>query len=208
MIKIAIADDHKLFAKGIEGLLAQEEDFQICGTFINGQELINFLENNQVDVVLTDMNMPVMSGDGVISAITSKYPRTKVIVLSMYDEEVIFKKCQKLGANAYILKDADPDELIYTIREVLDGSHVMSFQKAIQQNNDDYFFDSFRDKYRLSKRELQIFIMIKDGKINREIAEELHLSQLTIESHRKKINSKLGVSSALELVKKAMEMNV
>lgn len=208
MIKIAIADDHKLFAKGIEGLLAEEEDFQICGTFINGQELINFLENNQVDVVLTDMNMPVMSGDGVISAIKSKYPRTKVIVLSMYDEEIIFKKCQKLGANAYILKDADPDELIYTIREVLDGSHVMSFQKVIQQNSDNYFFDSFRDKYKLSKRELQIFLMIKDGKINREIAEELHLSQLTIESHRKKINSKLGVSSALELVKKAMEMNV
>lgn len=208
MIKIAIADDHKLFAKGIEGLLAEEEDFQICGTFINGQELINFLENNQVDVVLTDMNMPVMSGDGVISAIKSKHPRTKVIVLSMYDEEIIFKKCQKLGANAYILKDADPDELIYTIREVLDGSHVMSFQKVIQQNSDNYFFDSFRDKYKLSKRELQIFLMIKDGKINREIAEELHLSQLTIESHRKKINSKLGVSSALELVKKAMEMNV
>ncbi|GAB2625575.1 response regulator transcription factor [Belliella aquatica] len=208
MIKIAIADDHKLFAKGIEGLLAEEEDFQICGTFINGQELINFLENNQIDVVLTDMNMPVMSGDGVISAIKSKYPRTKVIVLSMYDEEIIFKKCQKLGANAYILKDADPDELIYTIREVLDGSHVMSFQKVIQQNSDNYFFDSFRDKYKLSKRELQIFLMIKDGKINREIAEELHLSQLTIESHRKKINSKLGVSSALELVKKAMEMNV
>lgn len=208
MTKIAIADDHKLFAKGIEGLLAEEEDFQICGTFINGQELINFLENNQVDVVLTDMNMPVMSGDGVISAIKSKYPRTKVIVLSMYDDEIIFKKCQKLGANAYILKDADPDELIYTIREVLDGSHVMSFQKVIQQNSDDYFFDSFRDKYKLSKRELQIFIMIKDGKINREIAEELHLSQLTIESHRKKINSKLGVSSALELVKKAMEMNI
>lgn len=208
MIKIAIADDHKLFAKGIEGLLSEEEDFQICGTFINGQELINFLETKRVDVVLTDMNMPVMSGDGVISAIKSKYPRTKVIVLSMYDEEIIFKKCQKLGANAYILKDADPDELIYTIREVLDGSHVMSFQKVIQQNNDVYFYDSFRDKYKLSKRELQIFLMIKDGKINREIAEELHLSQLTIESHRKKINSKLGVSSALELVKKAMEMNV
>lgn len=208
MIKIAIADDHKLFAKGIEGLLAGEDDFQICGTFINGQELLDFLETKRVEVVLTDMNMPVMSGDGVISAIKSKYPRTKVIVLSMYDEETIFKKCQKLGANAYILKDADPDELIYTIREVLDGSHVMSFQKVIQQNNDDYFYDSFRDKYKLSKRELQIFIMLKDGKINREIAEELHLSQLTIESHRKKINSKLGVSSGLELVKKAMEMNI
>ncbi|AFL83296.1 response regulator containing a CheY-like receiver domain and an HTH DNA-binding domain [Belliella baltica DSM 15883] len=208
MIKIAIADDHKLFAKGIEGLLAEEEDFQICGTFINGQELIDFLETKRVDVVLTDMNMPVMSGDGVISAIKSKYPRTKVIVLSMYDDETIFKKCQKLGANAYMLKDADPDELIYTIREVLDGSHVMSFQKVIQQNNDYYYYDSFRDKYKLSKRELQIFLMIKDGKINREIAEELHLSQLTVESHRKKINSKLGVSSALELVKKAMEMNI
>ena len=208
MIRIAIADDHKLFAKGIQSLLEEEEDFLVCGTFTNGEELMNYLEFNKVNVVLTDMNMPNMDGLGVISAMKKKHPRTRVIVISMYDDESIFKKCQKLGASAYILKDADPDELIYTIKEVLDGSHVMSFQKVLQQNKDDYVDDAFKVKFKLSKRELQILIMIKNGKINREIAEELHLSQLTVESHRKKINSKLGVSSALELVMKALEMNV
>ncbi|MFD2034132.1 response regulator [Belliella marina] len=208
MIKIAIADDHKLFAKGLQSLLEEEEDFEVCGTFINGEELMSFLAYNSAHVVLTDMNMPILDGEGVISEIKTYYPRTRVIVISMYDDEAIFKKCQRLGASAYILKDADPDELIYTIREVMEGSHVMSFQKVLLQNKDDEFDDSFKQKFKLSKRELQILIMIKDGKINREIAEELHLSQLTVESHRKKINSKLGVSSALELVKKAIEMNI
>jgi DNA-binding NarL/FixJ family response regulator len=207
-IKIALADDHKLFAKGIEGMLSEEEDFDVLDVFTNGQELLAFISKKHVDVVITDMNMPVVDGEGVIKAIKKGKKDTKVIVLSMYDEESIFKKCQQLGADAYVLKDADPDELIYTIREVHEGVHVMSFQKAIQQSNDDYAHDGFKDRYKLSKRELQILTMIKNGKINREIAEELHLSQLTVESHRKKIHSKLGVSSAIELVKRAIEMKL
>ncbi len=208
MIRIALADDHKLFAKGIEGLLSEEDDFDVLEVFTNGQDLLDFLKKKVVDIVLTDMNMPVLDGEGVIKAIKKEFPAVKIIVLSMYDEESIFKKCQKLGTDAYVLKDADPDELIYTIREVFEATHVMSFQKAIQQINDDYISDGFKDRYKLSNRELQILTMIKDGKINREIAEELHLSPLTVESHRKKIHSKLGVSSAIELVKKAIEMKL
>lgn len=208
MINIALADDHKMFAKGIAGLLEEEEDFNVLGVFSNGLELLDFLKLREVDVILTDMNMPVMDGAGVIDAVRRLRPHPKIIVLSMYDDEAIFLKCQKLGANAYVLKNADPDELIYTIREVCDGSHIMSFQKVLQQNQDDLYADLYKEKFKLSKRELQILRMIKDGMTNRDVSLNLHLSIHTVEAHRKKIHNKLGVSSVAELIKKALDMNL
>jgi DNA-binding NarL/FixJ family response regulator len=129
MITIALADDHKMFAKGIESLLEEEEDFQIKGVFHNGADLMGFLKKNRVDIVLTDMNMPQMDGSAVIEAVKKALPGIKVIVLSMYDDEVIYDKCIRLGADAYVLKGSDPDELIYTIREVNEGNYVQDYKK-------------------------------------------------------------------------------
>lgn len=208
MIRIALADDHKMFAKGIASLLEDDDDLRIEGIFSNGLALMEFLESHEVDVVLTDMNMPLLDGAGVIEAVKRLNPDLKVIVLSMYDDEAIFNKCQKLGANAYILKNADSDELIYTIKEVHEGSHIMNFQKVLSQNLDDGYTDYYKQKFKLSKRELQLVRMIKRGMTNREVAEELHLSIHTVEAHRKKIHAKLGVSSIAELVKKAFDLGI
>ncbi|TFV95882.1 response regulator transcription factor [Algoriphagus kandeliae] len=208
MIRIAIADDHTLFAKGIEGLLEEEEDFEILGLFKNGLELIDFLERNSVDVVLTDLNMPEMDGFEVLKKIKESGLSAKVIVLSMYDEEKIFKECVDRGADGFILKDADPDELVFTIREVHEGRHLINFDRIIEQARPNAFFDSFREKFKLSRREVQIIKLIKEGKTSREIASELVLSIGTIESHRKNIFNKLGINSRVELVNKAYEMNL
>jgi DNA-binding NarL/FixJ family response regulator len=207
-IKIVLADDHKMFAKGIASLLEEEVDFQVISTFGNGLDLVKFLENNSYDVILTDINMPGLDGIGVIQAVKEIMPKAKIIVLSMYDDELIFKKCQKLGASAYVLKDADPDELIYTIREVMENTHVMNFQKVLFQISDTKYPDLFKEKFSLTKRELQILIMIKEGKNNKDIAEELHISLFTVESHRKNIHKKLGVNSVNELMLMAMNMDL
>lgn len=208
MIRIALADDHKMFAKGIASLLEDDDDLRIEGVFSNGLQLLDFLKSNEVDVVLTDMNMPLLDGAGVIEAVKRLNPDLKVIVLSMYDDEAIFIKCQKLGADAFILKNSDSDELIYTIKEVHEGSHIMNFQKVLSQNLDDRYTDYYKQKFKLSKRELQLVRMIKLGMTNREVAEELHLSIHTVEAHRKKIHAKLGVSSIAELVKKAFDLGI
>lgn len=208
MITIALADDHKMFAKGIESLLEEEEDFQILGVFHNGVDLMDFLKNNRVDIVLTDMNMPQMDGSAVIEAVKKALPGIKVIVLSMYDDEVIYDKCIRLGADAYVLKGSDPDELIYTIREVKEGNYIQDFKKVIFQQEESNYPDYYKERFKLSRRELEILRLIKDGKMNKEIAQILSLSQFTVESHRKKIHNKLGVSSAVELVKRAIEMNL
>jgi DNA-binding NarL/FixJ family response regulator len=208
MIRIALADDHKMFAKGIASLLEDDDDFRIEGIFSNGLELLEFLKTNEVDVVLTDMNMPFLDGAGVIESVKRLIPNSKVVVLSMYDDEDIFLKCQKLGADAYVLKNADSDELIYTLKEVNEGNHIMSFQKVLQQNIDDAYSDHYKQKFKLSRRELQLVRMIKQGMTNKEVAGELHLSVHTVDAHRKKIHAKLGVSSVAELVKKAIELGI
>lgn len=207
MIRIALADDHTLFAKGLEGLLEEHEDLKVLGLFPNGKELLDFLPGNDVDVVLTDLNMPILDGFGVLDACKKKFPNIKVVVLSMYDDEKIYKNCIQKGTDAFILKDADPDELVFTIHEVFEGRHVKSFARVIQQANQDSFYDSFRVKYKLSRREVEIMRMIKDGILNKDIAKELSLSVQTVETHRKNVYLKLQVSTRIELVNKANEMN-
>lgn len=208
MITIALADDHNLFAKGIEGLLEDEEDMMVAETFPNGKELVEFLKGQAVDVILTDLNMPILDGFGVLAVVKEKYPDIKVVVLSMYDEEKIYKQAINDGADAFILKDADPDELIFTIHEVFRGHHVHNFEKVKKQATLGVYFDGFRAKYRLSRRETEIISLIKDGIQNKEIAEILSLSHQTVETHRKNIHVKLGVTSRIELVNKAYDMNL
>ncbi|WP_192347204.1 response regulator transcription factor [Algoriphagus sp. Y33] len=208
MIRIALADDHKLFAKGIEGLLEEEYDLIVVGVFPNGRELCDYIAENQVDVVLTDLNMPIMDGFGVLDHCKKKHPQVKVVVLSMYDEEKIYKKCIGQKADAFILKDADPDELIFTIREVFEGRHVLNFDRVKKQAMQGAYFDAFRMKYKLSRRETEIIQLIRDGIQNKNIAEMLNLSKQTVETHRKNIHHKLQVSSRIELVNKAHEMNL
>lgn len=208
MIRIALADDHKLFAKGLEGLIEENDGFLVQGLFPNGKELLEFIQNQEVDLVLTDLNMPIIDGFGVLRHCKKHLPHLKVVVLSMYDEEKIFKECMQLGADAFILKDADPDELIFTLIEVHEGRYVKNFSRVIQQADQAPFFDAFREKYRLSRREAQILKMISDGMLNKEIAETLSLSVQTIETHRKNIHQKLQVNSRVELIKKINEMHL
>ncbi|WP_194776006.1 response regulator transcription factor [Pararhodonellum marinum] len=208
MIGIVLADDHKMFAKGIANLLDQVEDLEVLGIFQTGGDLLNYLENHEVDLVLTDMNMPGIDGLGVIQEIRKRKLKCKIIVLSMYDEEEIFKKCIKQGIDAYVLKDADPDELIYTIHEVLENNHIISFDKVLKQAEDDGYFDAYKLKYKLSKREIQIIRMLKQGKTNKEIADDLYLSVYTVETHRKNMYKKLGINSSLEFLKIVLELDI
>ena len=208
MIRIVLADDHKLFAKALEGLIEEHEGFLVQEVFPNGKELVEYLKGNPVDVILTDLNMPLMNGFEVLKFAKQTIPKTKVIVLSMYDEEKIFKEAISLGADAFILKDADPDELIFTITEVYEGRYLKNFKRVIEQAKQGPFFDGFREKYRLSRRETQILKMIADGMINKDIADTLSLSIQTIETHRKNINQKLQVNSMVDLIHKVKEMNL
>lgn len=209
--KILLADDHKLFAAGIERLLSNEPDFSVEKVVHNGKEALAALDESKMDLVITDMNMPGLNGLEILNHIKKKRWKVKTIVLSMYDDEEIFKKCIKQGVNAYVLKNADPEELIYTIREVMEDRYLANFDHVLNQaEGEDEFeqYDHFKAKFRLSKREMEILRWIVKGKTNKEIAEQLYLSIFTVETHRKHLHQKLSVSSVTELVKKALDMGL
>jgi len=209
--RILLADDHKLFAAGIENLLSNESDFTVEKVVHTGKEAIAALEESKLDLIITDMNMPGMNGLDILQHIKKKRWKVKTIVLSMYDDEEIFKKCIKQGVNAYVLKNADPEELIYTIREVMEDRYLANFDHVLNQAEGDEAFeqyDHFKATFKLSKREMEILRWIVKGKTNREIANELHLSIFTVETHRKHLHQKLEVSSVTELVKKALDMGL
>lgn len=208
MIKIAIADDHKLFAQGVANLLEEVGEFWVVGIFTNGRALVNFLLQNQVDLIITDMNMPGMDGMALIQNLKQNKVKSKIIVLSMYDDEKIYKQCVKQGIDAYVLKDADHEELILTIQEVMEDRHVMNFQRMINQIDNNQYDDSYKQKFNLSKREIEVLKEVLQGKTNKEIADFLCLSVFTVETHRKHIHQKLGVSNSIELMKKTQEMNL
>ncbi len=208
MIKIALADDHKLFGKGLEGMLEEHPEFNVVGNFLDGNELLEFLKIHQVDIVLTDLNMPEVDGFEVLRYCKEFYPEIKVIVISMYHEEKIFKEAVKLGADGFLLKDADPEELVSTIIEVFEGLHLVNLSRLIQQVDQGKFFDAFRIKYKLSRREIQIIKMIGAGTKNKDIANNLNISILTIETHRKNINQKLQVNSLPDLIRKVNELTI
>ena len=169
----------------------------------------SFCSQHEPDVVLMDMNMPGMDGMALIENLKSNQAKIKIIVLSMYDDEKIFKECVRRGIDAYVLKDADPDELIFTIREVMEDRHVLNFQRVLKQmDNPSQYDDVYRMKYQLSKREIEVLKLIAEGKTNKEIAQILTLSVHTVETHRKHIHNKLGVSNSIELLKKTQEMNL
>ncbi|WP_339901480.1 response regulator transcription factor [uncultured Cyclobacterium sp.] len=209
--RILLADDHKLFAAGIERLLSNEPDFVVEKVVHNGKEAIAAIQEKKVDLIITDMNMPGVNGLDILQYIKKKRWKVKTIVLSMYDDEEIFKKCIKQGVNAYVLKNADPEELIYTIREVMEDRYLANFEHVLNQAEEgDEFeqYDHFKATFKLSKRELEILRWIVKGRTNKEIAEELYLSIHTVETHRKHLHQKLKVSSVTELVKKALEMGL
>jgi len=209
MTRIAIADDHQLFAQGVANLLKEDTELEVVGVFRNGLNLLRFLDTNPLDLLITDMNMPGMDGLALIESIKRRKLDIKIVVLSMYDDEKIFKNCLKQGIDAYVLKDADPDELVYTIKEVIEDRHIINFQRILKQMDDDGQYDDiYRLKFQLSKREIEVLKLILEGKTNREIADHLALSIFTVETHRKHIHSKLGVSNSIELMKKTQEMNL
>jgi DNA-binding NarL/FixJ family response regulator len=207
MIKIISTDDHPTIRDGINNVLCHEKDIEIIGFAENGAVLITMLANNKPDLILIDINMPVMNGIDAIKVIKSKFPEIKLIVFSQYDEKRFVKRVLKEGANGYLLKNACAEEMIKAIRMVMSGGMYLSeglpnifTEKSKTVPN--YLFAE------LTGREKEILHHICDGYTTEEIAEALFISFNTVESHRSNILLKVGAKNTAGLVKWALENEV
>lgn len=208
MIRILIADDHRLVMDGIKLMLESAEDMECMGEASNGKEALSLLEKIPVDVLLLDINMPEMDGLECSRLVKSRFPEVKILVLSMLKEASLVKSMLRYGASGFLLKNAGKDEVIEAIRQVYEGKQAFSAEIL------ETVTDSFGAKPakpisnpfpKLSRREKQILQLIVEEKTTSEIAEELFISFGTVETHRRNILTKLNARNTAGLVKTALQ---
>ncbi|GGC29737.1 DNA-binding response regulator [Parapedobacter defluvii] len=202
MITIAIADDHKLMSEGIASILQSDPDLRVSKICTNGKELIEYLKKNEVDLVLIDLNMPVLNGPDTIRVLRNSCIPVKIVVLSMYADETIYAKCRELDINGYLHKDSDAQHLIDTIKVISAGENRYDYDHLPKSSfaGDPLFEDKFVNKFKLSQREQEIIQLVRNGHTNQEIADILFLSIHTVMTHRKNILHKLSVRNTAEML--------
>lgn len=200
MIEVLIADDHTIFRSGIRRLLLDEPDMRIAGEARNGAEVLEQLRSRRYDLLLLDINMEGRSGFDVLESIRSFAPRLPVLMLSMYPEAQYALVALQGGANGYVAKDAEPEELLAAIRRAAAGGRYVSARAAPAIREQLRGCDTRPAHQRLSVREHQIMLMLLKGMSLTEIGEEMMISVKTVSTHRTHLLEKVGVASTAELV--------
>lgn len=203
-IKVAIADDHKIFRDGIRMALKGKEYLKILWEAENGKDLMHKIKLKKPDILLMDIRMPEMDGVNAISLIRKEFDDIKIIVLTMYDDQEMITKMMEMGANAYLTKTSDPEEI---------------YQAILTCMNDDFYFNELVNKAVLSKlqtkkqvrqfypnpvkfseKELRVLKLISEDKTTEEISKEVFLSPRTVETIRQNMKTKVGAKTIAGLI--------
>ncbi len=207
--KIIIAEDHTILRDGLQAMLSFYPEFNVVGTAGDGLEAIRRVESHQPDLLLIDLSMPRMSGMDAIRDIKKRFPRTRIIALTVHKTDEYILATLQAGADGYVLKDASREELILAIRTVLEGNPYLSpgvKQKVIEGYLNGKKVGTPLTAYdSLSAREKEVLKLIAEGYKNREIAELLCISLKTVEKHRANLMKKLDLHNAAALTSLALE---
>ena len=211
-IRVLLTDDHTLFRQGIRTLLSAEPDMEVIGEAANASEAVSLSRQVRPDLVLMDIGMMGMSSFEATRQIRKERPETRVVFLSMYDDEDYLAECVDMGASGYILKESPVDQLVTAIREVHRGGSYLSPRLLTR------LVDDFRTNGRglarqprfdtLTKREREILKMLAEGKSVKEIASEFQLSVKTVEAHKFNLMRKLDIHNKAQLVQYAIQKKI
>ncbi len=202
-IRIAIVDDHPMVAEGIHSILESYDDVEVIATLSDGREIIDNVEALDPDVILLDLNMPGIGGLSTTEIILERRPDTRILILSMHDSPEYISSALSHGASGYVLKDVPTEEIKKAIDAVMAGErYLCTGAKGALVPSDT------GERQQLTNREQTILLQLAQGKSNRDVAEALDISIRTVETHRKNIKRKLGISSTAGLTRYAMEHGV
>jgi two-component system NarL family response regulator len=194
--RVLVVDDHALFRTGVANIINQEADLVVVAEAGNGAEAVEAFDEHHPDVTLLDLRMPVMEGVEAVRRIRARDPQARVIVLTTYDTDEDISRALKAGAKAYVLKDISAEALVSCIHDVLAGKTYLAPAAAAK-------LAEGVTRVQLTPRELSSLRLLADGKANKEIAHELHISERTVKTHLGHLFEKLGVTSRTEAVKVA-----
>jgi len=204
-INIVIADDHDMFRSGLAALMKGVFGFEVLGEAKNGEEAMTILENNQVDVLILDIEMPLLDGIDTCLKLIDRYPDLGILALSWHKDRGNVVNMVRSGARGYIIKDASPSELVAAIKAVAEGGSY--FSKEVSStllgnlgNSKSNSIDGMQATP-LTSRELEVLEFISNEFTNKEIADQLYISPRTVETHRRNLIHKLKVKNTVGLVK-------
>jgi len=213
MIRVLLADDHTLFRDGLRSLFAAEPDIEVVGQASDGAEAVRRTAELSPDVVVMDIMMPGMNGIEATRIIRSEHPATRVLVLSMYDDEEYVQRLLAAGASGCMLKRATSDELVRALRDVVAGGTpldpsvaakvVRDYVRRVQGTDPDPSAAGAP-----TPREIEVLKLVAGGLTNQAIAERLGLSRRTVDAHRNNLMRKLGLHDVTELVKYALRHGI
>jgi len=202
-MRILIVEDHALFRAGLRALMTQDAEFEVVGECDNGRDAVRSVGELNPDVVMMDLTMPGMNGMEAIANVKKRHADTRVLVVTLHKTEEFILASLRAGADGYLLKDATHDELCAALRSVAAGRTYLSSEVSAKVANGRRESGDASDQQgawdALTHREREVLKLVAEGKSNKEIAEFLFLSVKTVEKHRAKLMTKLGVTKAAGL---------
>jgi two-component system nitrate/nitrite response regulator NarL len=203
-IKVLIVDDHPMVLEGMSAMLAQIEFVEIAGTAANAYEAMQQLKSAVPDIVITDINMPEVSGIELALKIRKEFPAVKIIAMSTFKERSYISQMIQNGAAGYLVKSASREEIEEAILSVYEGKLYMSLDINLSAADK----QELTDIPVLSSREKEVLVLIADGFTNPQIAGKLFISLHTVDSHRKNLLTKFAVNNTASLIKLAAKFNM
>ncbi|MEO7990572.1 MAG: response regulator transcription factor [Chryseolinea sp.] len=200
-IKVFITDDHYMVVEGIRSLLQHEQNIEWMGHATNATSCLAYLQQEQPDVILMDINMPDKSGIDLCKEVKEKYPSIRIIGLSTFNQQSFIQKMMDNGASGYVLKNATKEEIIEAIETVVSGGKFLSLEAAstMRENRN-------ANIPIITRREKEVLLLIAEGMTNNEIAEKLFISSTTVDTHRKNLLAKFDTRNTASLIRLASQM--
>ena len=201
-----LIDDHKVVVDGLVSLLKDDPQLEVVGAFTDSDKALQFLDTEHVDVLITDLDMPGKSGEDVLWYCKSKFPKLKIIVLSMHDDSEVIKHLIELDADGYLIKSSGKQEIVASIKLVHSGVKHFGddvIQAVMQDNqNTSSFNPALHD---LTAREIEIIKLVAEGLSTKEVADKLSISARTVETHRSNLLKKIDATGVAGIIRFAFE---
>ncbi len=207
LIHVILVDDHPVVRSGIRGLLETAADIQIVGEAATGQEALNLVDSTPADVLLLDMELPDISGTEVAMNVKHSHPELKILSLSAHDDSAYVRQVLEIGASGYLMKEEAPEAILNAIRGVASGQQGWISRDVAAQISS-WMQQGATDGTSLTKREQQTLELLVEGMTNQAIANELQISEKTVEKHIKSIFGKLNVNSRVEAAVAAVKRGI